>query len=73
MVQLFLLDLILFHSGPRQKSMKEPTFSYLLTIFAKKLILDIWQGPGCTCEYMYSNVVHTTFGVNPLNAKIAII
>ena len=53
--------------------MKEPTFSYLLTIFAKKLILDIWQGPGCTCEYMYSNVVQTTFGVNPLNAKIAII
>ena len=45
MVQLFLLDLILFHSGPRQKSMKEPTFSYLLTIFAKKLHLRYLAGP----------------------------
>ena len=32
-------------------------FFQLLTIFANKTILDIWQGLECASEYVYSNVV----------------
>ena len=32
-------------------------FFQLLTIFANNTILDIWQGPECASEYVYSNVV----------------
>ena len=35
-------------------------FFQLLTIFANNTILDIWQGPECGSEYVYSNVVKET-------------